>query len=85
MHGLVVDRSSAPPSAGAALLRWAEDRASGQGGPVMRLDCVESNARLRRSYTDQGYEQVGRRDFDGPWFSAALFEKPLAPVASGQF
>jgi len=45
---------------------------------------VEANTRLRRFYTDQGYRQVGRRDFDGPWFSAALFEKPLAPVASAQ-
>lgn len=28
-------------------------------------------------YADLGYRQVGRRDFDGPWFSAALFEKQL--------
>lgn len=81
VHGLVVDRVVAPPGAGAALLRWAEQRAAGQGVPVMRLDCVESNTRLRRFYTDQGYRQVGRRDFDGPWFSAALFEKHLVPTS----
>lgn len=43
----------------------------------MRLDCVESNQRLRDFCRAQGYSEVGRRDFDGPWFSATLFEKAL--------
>jgi hypothetical protein len=77
VRGLMVNRAVAPVGAGAAILAWAEARAVGQGATVMRLDCVESNARLRRFYADLGYSEVGRRDFDGPWFSATLFEKNL--------
>ena len=77
VHGLMADRDVAPPGAGAAILRWAETRAADDGVALMRLDCVESNGALRRFYRDQGYREVGRRDFDGPWFSATLLEKSL--------
>lgn len=77
VHGLMVDRAVAEPGAGAAALRWAERHAVADGAAFLRLDCVESNTALRRYYADQGYVEVGRRDFEGPWFSATLFEKPL--------
>ncbi|TWP34137.1 hypothetical protein [Leekyejoonella antrihumi] len=43
---------------------------------------MESNTVLCDYYTSQGYTHVGRRDFEGPWFSAALFEKTLRPQTS---
>lgn len=79
VHGLMVDRRTAVAGTGAALLAWAEARATTDGIGVMRLDCVESNHRLRDFYRGLGYVEVGRRDFDGQWFSATLFEKCLAP------
>lgn len=77
VHGLMISRDIAPPGSGAHLLAWAEARAMDEGISVMRLDCVEDNRRLRRFYRDQGYREVGRRDFDENWFSATLFEKNL--------
>lgn len=79
VHGLMVDRRLAEAGTGAFLLSWAEARAAAEGAHVMRLDCVESNQRLREFYRGRGYGEAGRRDFDGPWFSATLFEKPLIP------
>jgi len=77
VHGLMVHRAHAGYGVGAALLRWAEGQARQAGAPSLRLDCVESNARLRAFYAALGFEEVGRRDFDGPWFSAVLLEKQL--------
>jgi GNAT superfamily N-acetyltransferase len=79
VHGLMVDRAVAGGGVGAALLRWAEAQAREAGAPSLRLGCVESNARLRAYYAEQGFAEVGRRDFDGPWFSAVLLEKVLPP------
>lgn len=33
--------------------------------------------RLRAYYSALGFREIGRRDFDGPWYSATLFEKTL--------
>ncbi|MGB8652085.1 MAG: GNAT family N-acetyltransferase [Mycobacteriales bacterium] len=79
VHGLMVNRADAGRGVGAGLLRWAEAQARAAGAPCLRLDCVESNARLRAYYAAQGFAEVGRRDFDGPWFSAVLLEKELPP------
>lgn len=78
VHGLMVHRAAAGHGVGAALLRWAEVQARQAEAPYLRLDCVESNTRLRAFYAALGFEEVGRRDFDGPWFSAVLLEKRLS-------
>ena len=78
VHGLMVNRADAGRGVGAALLRWAEAQARHAEAPCLRLDCVESNTRLRHFYAALGFEEVGRRDFDGPWFSAVLLEKRLS-------
>lgn len=78
VHGLVVDRRRAGAGLGADLMRWVEEQARSAGAAVVRLDCVEGNLDLRRYYRRQGFEEVGRRDFDGPWFSAVLMEKWLS-------
>lgn len=77
IHGLVIDRRFAGEGLGGRLLDWAAQRARDAGRPFLRLDCVETNDRLRRYYRDRGLREVGRRDFPGPWHGAVLFEKPL--------
>jgi len=78
VHGLMVTRAEAGRGLGAALLRWVEEQAREAEAPCLRLDCVESNTRLRGYYAALGFAEVGRRDFDGPWFSAVLLEKRLS-------
>lgn len=77
VHGLMASRRAAGTGVGRALLAWAEDQARARNAPALRLDCVEGNARLRSYYRDLGFLEVGRRDFDGPWYSAVLLEKRL--------
>lgn len=77
VHGLMVNRADAGLGLGAALLAWAEQQAREKSAPLLRLDCVESNKDLRRYYCALGFLEVGRRDFDGPWYSAVLLEKKL--------
>jgi ribosomal protein S18 acetylase RimI-like enzyme len=77
VHGLVVDPALAPPGLGAALLAWAEEQVAARGRRLLRLDCVEGNGRLRRYYRERGFTEVGRRDFDGAWLPAVLFEKAV--------
>jgi GNAT superfamily N-acetyltransferase len=84
VHGLVIDRRCLGVGLGAGLLRWAEAQALRSALSVLRLDCVESNSRLRRYYTDLGFREVGRRDFDGPWPSAVLFEKSISAETDPQ-
>ena len=77
VHGLTIDRRHAGSGVGARLLAWAQEQARAAGAPMLRLDCVESNAGLRAYYARLGFREVGRRDFDGPWFAATLLEKVL--------
>ena len=85
IHGLMVHRGAAGRGLGAFLLDWAAERGRVGGAEVIRLDCVESNTVLRTFYQRQGFQEVGRRDFDGPWYSATLLERVLragSPLAS---
>ncbi|WP_349307366.1 GNAT family N-acetyltransferase [Rhodococcus sp. IEGM 1409] len=79
VHGLVIDRAFSGASMGERLLRWALRRSAEEGAQYLRLDCVETNVRLRRYYLDAGFVEVGRRDFgddaDNGWFSVVLFER----------
>lgn len=53
VHGLMTDRHTAAAGTGALLLSWAEGRGVSDGAKLMRLDCVESNRRLRGFYRRQ--------------------------------
>ena len=79
VHGLVIDRRhvGAGLGLGGRLLEWAEQQALGAGRAFLRLDCVETNVRLRRYYCEQGFREVGRRDLGEGWWPAMLFEKPI--------
>ena len=77
VHGVMIDRRHAGRGLGATLLGWAEGQARQASVDLIRLDCVESNEGLRRYYRELGFREVGRRDFEGPWFSAVLLEKRL--------
>ena len=79
VHGLMVHRGAAGRGLGSFLLDWAAERGRAEGAEVIRLDCVESNTVLRTFYQRQGFQEVGRRDFNGPWYSATLLEKTLPP------
>ena len=79
VHGLMVHRGATGRGLGAFLLHWAAERGRAGGAEVIRLDCVESNMALRTFYQRQGFQEVGRRDFDGPWYSATLLERTLQP------
>lgn len=76
VHGLMVHRDCAGRGVGAELLRWAEHQASAAGASELRLDCVETNTRLRTYYARLGFKEVGRRDFDN-LYSAVLLSKHL--------
>lgn len=75
VHGLVIDRRFAGDGLGGRLLDWAEQRARHAGRSYLRLDCVETNVRLRQYYRGQGYREVGRRDPGDGWWPVTLFEK----------
>jgi GNAT superfamily N-acetyltransferase len=76
VHGMMIDRIHAGQGLGTGLLRWADEQALAASAPFVRLDCVESNERLRAYYEAQEFTVVGRRDFDGPWPSVVLLQKP---------
>jgi len=77
VHGLVVDRAHAGLGWGRALLEWAGQQARQAGRRQLRLDCNEDNAALTAYYHRQGFKTVGRRDFDGRWYSVVLLNKAL--------
>jgi GNAT superfamily N-acetyltransferase len=77
VHGLVTDRARAPRGLGADLLDWAGAQAARRGRPWLRLDCVETNDRLRRYYADLGFDEVGRVEFEDPrWYPTVLLARP---------
>ena len=76
VHRLVVARGH--PGLGAAVLAEVEVRSAGEGAAVVRLDCVESNVRLRQWYAARGYHEVGRVvPTESGWHPSTLFEKPV--------
>gem|GEM_PF-5023885 len=76
VHRLIVARGH--PGLGAAVLAEVEARSAGEDAAVVRLDCVESNARLRHWYAARGYREVGRVVPTTPgWHPSTLFEKPV--------
>ena len=83
VHGLVVDRALRGRGVGEALLRWGGAQVAARGRSLLRLDCGEENAVLRGYYGRQGFQIVGRRDFDGRWYSVVLLERDLSDAAWG--
>lgn len=77
VHGLVIDRDYAGLGLGRAMLDWAGQQARQAGRSQLRLDCGEDNAALRAYYERQGFQTVGRRDLDGPWYSVVLLYRAL--------
>ena len=77
VHGLVVSQRHHGVGLGSALLGWTADRARAHGRTVLRLDCGEDNGALRRYYSGQGFDEVGRRDSHGRWYSVVLHEQRL--------
>ena len=74
VHRLIVARGQ--PGLGVAVLAEVEVRSAGEGAAVVRLDCVESNARLRQWYAARGYREVGRVvPTNSGWHPSTLFEK----------
>lgn len=57
VHRLAVRRSSS--GLGLRLLDWASEAARQRGRDFLRLDCVETNSRLRRYYEAAGFEHCG--------------------------
>lgn len=80
VHGLAVDRSLRGAGLGGRLLGWAGTRAARSGRSHLRLDCVETNQRLRRYYREQGFQEVGRSDRDGGRHSVTLLDRRLDPA-----
>ncbi|MFI6858611.1 GNAT family N-acetyltransferase [Streptomyces sp. NPDC050421] len=62
VHRLMVDRSRVPPGTGRQLLRAAERRVAETGRPLVRLDCLAGNVRLKAYYLDAGYRVVGHKE-----------------------
>lgn len=79
VHGLVIDRRLAGHGLGAVLLEWVQEQALAADRLHLRLDCVENNHALRNYYARAGFQEVGRRDLDGPWHPAVLLEKLIEP------
>jgi GNAT superfamily N-acetyltransferase len=75
VHGMMIDRTQAGQRLGTSMLAWAHGHALAAGAAFLRLDCVESNQRLRDYYGAQGFTDVGRHDFEGPWSSVVLLQK----------
>ncbi|AWK71637.1 GNAT family N-acetyltransferase [Rhodococcus oxybenzonivorans] len=74
---VMTDRRHASPGLGAQLLRWVDEHARSEAVSVVRLECVETNRRLRTYYEEQGFFLVGRRDFEVEWPSVVLLEKAV--------
>jgi hypothetical protein len=59
VHGLMTGRRQADVGLGARMLAWAGQEGRRAGAVMLRLDCVHSNARLRRYYADLGFREMG--------------------------
>ncbi|MEU6989107.1 GNAT family protein [Streptomyces sp. NPDC046465] len=80
VHRLMT-RRGAPAGTGRGLLADAERRIAAAGRSLSRLDCVETNPRLRTYYEKAGYTVVGKlpdkRAADGSLYAVLLLERPL--------
>jgi len=82
VHRLAVRPRFGGRGLGRALIQWAAERVRSEQRAFLRLDCLASNARLCRYYTDLGFEPRGLVTVDG--FVCAKFERPVGRSAHGQ-
>ncbi|MER5888894.1 GNAT family N-acetyltransferase [Streptomyces sp. NPDC001941] len=86
VHRLMVDRRTARPGTGSALLRAAEERVARAGRELVRLDCLADNERLNSYYLRAGYRAVGTMEGKpqpgGVRKSYTLMEKRVLPEGS---
>jgi GNAT superfamily N-acetyltransferase len=73
VHGLTVHREFAGHQIGLELLHWAERETAERGKPLVRLDCMMENPRLRRYYELADYAHCG--DVHLAHRNAARYEK----------
>lgn len=62
---VMIDRKQAGPGLGAQLLRWVDEKAGTENASLVRVECAESNKRLRGYYEEQGFSVAGRTDIEG--------------------
>lgn len=62
VHRLMVDHGSVPPGTGRQLLHVAERRVADAGRPLVRLDCLAGNTRLKAYYLNAGYRAAGHKE-----------------------
>ena len=74
VHALAVNRKFKGQGVGRAMLDWAGDEARRRGKKVLRLDCMDENARLKQYYIEAGLELCSPRP-EHRW--SALFERKL--------
>ena len=74
IHAVAVRREHA--GIGRDLIAWAEQTVREAGLPLLRLDCMRDNARIRRYYEDLGFEHRGDVVV-GAHFDASLYEKAV--------
>ncbi|WP_163543314.1 GNAT family N-acetyltransferase [Occultella kanbiaonis] len=82
LHGLMVARTAAGEGLGGQILEWFCRMSASHGLPAARLDCVATNARLRRYYRDHGFTEQGVTDFGATsgWAPVRRFERLLTAV-----
>lgn len=79
VHTLAVFRGWSRRGLGPRLLAWAEQQALARERAYLRLDCIASNAFLRRYYEEHGFVGRGERDVHFPQgtYHLARYEKPV--------
>jgi protein-tyrosine phosphatase len=82
LHNLVVRRRSSGRGIGRELLAWAERDTAARGRPLLRLDCVASNATLRAYYAGAGFTERG--DVTAYGLTLRRWEKAVAGPAIHQ-
>ena len=78
VHRLAIRREFGGRGLGYAMLHWAGQTVVEAGRRFLRLDCWAENRALCRYYENVGFTPRGK--VEGPGWSAALYEKDLAPT-----
>jgi ribosomal protein S18 acetylase RimI-like enzyme len=89
VHRLAVSPDRRGGGLGHELLAWAGWTGVARGRPLLRLDTLHENTRLRAWYERSGFAHVRDRDIDVPPGAASrpvlrvsLYERPVAPPAA---
>lgn len=75
LYSLSIVRTVKGQGIGVAIVQWIENFVKQQSVAFLRLDCMATNAVLRRYYERLGFTLVG--ETAGGEYSAALYEKKL--------